>query len=149
MTTLTDDDCRRIYNEAMELPNRSAVSVTRYILSANEAKQAGDAVATMPNGKFADPFTYIIQHLNSSPYNMTKDECIEYVRTLRDSYKIPPTEVSGVVAKYAEDAARYRWLRDQTQTDGIAIVMKNKHIDDSADYPANINRFIDAALGKA
>lgn len=46
------------------------------------------------------------------------------------------------------DAERYRWLRDQTTDDGIAIVMKNKHIDDSISYPDNINRYIDAARGK-
>jgi hypothetical protein len=43
------------------------------------------------------------------------------------------------------DAERYRWLRDQTTDDGIAIVMKNKHIDDSVSYPDNINGYIDAA----
>ena len=46
----------------------------------------------------------------------------------------------------AKDAERYRWLRDQTETDGIAIVMKNKHIDDSQSYADNIDRFIDAAI---
>jgi hypothetical protein len=30
---LSDDQCRDIYNAAMELPNRSAVSVMRYIES--------------------------------------------------------------------------------------------------------------------
>ena len=42
-TQLTDDDCRSIYNAAMELPNRSALSVMRYIesavIAAHEAKQ--------------------------------------------------------------------------------------------------------------
>jgi hypothetical protein len=28
---LTDDECRNIYNAAMELPDRTAVSVTRYV----------------------------------------------------------------------------------------------------------------------
>jgi len=37
-------------------------------------------------GRYADPFTYIIQHLNSDPYSLTKDECIERVRSLRDTY---------------------------------------------------------------
>lgn len=45
----------------------------------------------------------------------------------------------------AEDAARYRWLRDQEVTNGIAVVMKNKHIDDSLSCAENIDRFIDAA----
>lgn len=46
----------------------------------------------------------------------------------------------------ALDAARYRWLRDQTETDGIAIVMKNKHFDGSRTCAENIDEFIDAAL---
>ncbi|MNQ98752.1 hypothetical protein D3C85_1144570 [compost metagenome] len=46
----------------------------------------------------------------------------------------------------AKDAARYRWLRDQEQTDAIAIVMKNKHFDDSRTFAENIDRFIDAAI---
>ena len=45
----------------------------------------------------------------------------------------------------AEDAARYRWLRAQEETDGIAVVMKNKHIDESLSGAENIDRFIDAA----
>lgn len=36
--------------------------------------------------RYADPFTYVIQHLNSNPYALTKDECINLVRTLRDRY---------------------------------------------------------------
>ncbi len=36
----------------------------------------------------ADPsyygLTIAVQHLNSSPYNLTKAECIELLRTLRD-----------------------------------------------------------------
>lgn len=46
----------------------------------------------------------------------------------------------------ALDAARYRWVRDQTETDGIAIVMKNKHFDESRSCAENIDKFIDAAL---
>jgi hypothetical protein len=49
------------------------------------------------------------------------------------------------VEELRADAERYRWLRDQTTDDGIAIVMKNKHIDDSVSYPDNINGYIDAA----
>lgn len=45
----------------------------------------------------------------------------------------------------ARDAARYRWLRDQTETDGIAIVMKDKHFDESSTCAENIDKFIDAA----
>lgn len=46
----------------------------------------------------------------------------------------------------ALDAKRYRWLRDQTETDGIAIVMKDKHFDESHTCAENIDKFIDAAL---
>lgn len=38
----------------------------------------------------ADPFTYIIQHLNSSTYNLTKAECIHFIGELRDRYAAPP-----------------------------------------------------------
>lgn len=46
----------------------------------------------------------------------------------------------------AQDAQRYRWLRDQEQTDAIAIVMKNKHFDDSRTCADNIDQFIDTAI---
>lgn len=46
----------------------------------------------------------------------------------------------------ALDAQRYRWLRDQTETDGIAIVMKDMHFDESRTCAENIDKFIDAAL---
>lgn len=39
---------------------------------------------------FADPFTYVIQHLNSNPYNLTKDECVQKVRELRELYHAAP-----------------------------------------------------------
>lgn len=53
---------------------------------------------------------------------------------------------SVAAAGDALDAARYRWLRDQTETDGIAIVMKNKHFDASRTCAENIDKLIDAAL---
>jgi hypothetical protein len=40
----------------------------------------------------ADPFTYVIQHLNSNPYNLTKDECVQKIKELRDAYKIGGAE---------------------------------------------------------
>jgi hypothetical protein len=40
----------------------------------------------------ADPFTYIIQHLNSNPYNLTKDECVELVKKLRHLCAAPPAQ---------------------------------------------------------
>lgn len=47
--------------------------------------------------------------------------------------------------RFRVDAERYRWARDQRTDDGIAIIMKNKHIDDSISYQDNIDRYIDAA----
>ena len=46
------------------------------------------------------------------------------------------------------DAERYRWLRDQREDDGIAVVMKNKHIKDGLSCAENINNYIDAARGE-
>lgn len=34
----------------------------------------------------ADPFTYVIQHLNSNPYPLTKDETITFIKELRALY---------------------------------------------------------------
>lgn len=48
----------------------------------------------------------------------------------------------------ARDAARYRWLRDQRHDDGIAIVMKNKHIKPDRPYADIIDGYIDAAMGE-
>ena len=39
-----------------------------------------------PPETVATPFTYIIQHLNSQTYNLTKDECINFIKELRDRY---------------------------------------------------------------
>lgn len=41
----------------------------------------------------ADPFTYVIQHLNSNPYALSKDECIEKIKELRPLYTAPPKAV--------------------------------------------------------
>lgn len=38
----------------------------------------------------ADPFTYVIQHLNSNPYALSKDECIEKIKELRARYNSQP-----------------------------------------------------------
>ncbi|KDC15255.1 hypothetical protein L504_2128 [Bordetella bronchiseptica F2] len=58
------------------------------------------------------------------------------------SFSVQGEEAAGD----ARDAERYRWLRDQEQTDAIAIVMKNKHFDDSRTCAENIDRFIDTAI---
>ncbi len=51
---MTDDECRQIYNDAMELPNRNAVSVMRYIVAAHTEKLlAGVEIPHHP-----EPHTY-------------------------------------------------------------------------------------------
>lgn len=59
-----------------------------------------------------------------------------------------PQQAEAVPPDVARDAERYRWLRDQTTDDGIAIVMKNKCINDSISYAENINKHIDAAIAQ-
>ena len=39
---------------------------------------------------YADPLTYVIQHLNSNPYSLTKDECVTLIKELRDLYNAAP-----------------------------------------------------------
>lgn len=58
------------------------------IVSAVNAARAAAPQPVVQGEPVADPFTYVIQHLNSTPYNLTKDECIQKVRELRDSYGI-------------------------------------------------------------
>ena len=58
-----------------------------------EARVTGAQPApSMPNSLpvYADPFTYIIQHLNSNPYSLTKDECVTLIKELRDLYNAAP-----------------------------------------------------------
>jgi regulator of replication initiation timing len=52
----------------------------------NACRKAMLAAAPQPAAQ-ADPFTYVIQHLNSSPYALTKDECITKIKELRAIYK--------------------------------------------------------------
>lgn len=52
-----------------------------------------DAVPEVRFGNMADPFTYIIQHLNSNPYSLTKAECVSLVKELRDKYLAAAPEV--------------------------------------------------------
>lgn len=49
MNVLTDDECRDIYNAAMEAPDRSAVSVTRTIEAA-VIKRLAAGVSVEPDG---------------------------------------------------------------------------------------------------
>jgi hypothetical protein len=52
----------------------------------NACRKAMLAAAPQPAAQ-ADPFTYVIQHLNSSPYALTKDECITKIKELRAIYQ--------------------------------------------------------------
>ena len=59
----------------------------------NKSEAAAAAVPETNFGNMADPFTYVIQHLNSNPYSLTKDECISLVKELRDKYLEAAPEV--------------------------------------------------------
>lgn len=76
-------------------------------------------------------------------YHCDRPECI---KAQRDELRKQVERLDAENKALRTDAERYRWLRDQTTDDGIAIVMKNKHIDDSISYPDNINGYIDAAM---
>lgn len=80
------------------------------------------------------------------------------VKTERDIFIEQADRIAALESQLAEaraeverckvDAERYVWLRDQTTDDGIAIVMKNKHINDAISYADNIDGYIDAARSK-
>ena len=58
-----------------------------------EARVTGAQPApSVPEGwpVYADPFTYVIQHLNSNPYSLTKDETITLIKELRDLHNAAP-----------------------------------------------------------
>lgn len=59
------------------------------LAAANKARaelfrSIADALARVRNAGIEHGLTVAIQHLNSSPYNLTKAECVELVRTVRD-----------------------------------------------------------------
>jgi len=73
---------------------------------------------------FADPFTYVIQHLNSNPYALTKDECIEKIKELRVLYTSPPkaaplTEEQREVLSYLDGSGPIDglWFGDKHPTE--------------------------------
>ena len=49
---LTDDECRKVYNDAMELPGRTALVVTRAIIAAYEEKLRGGVELPAPTARF-------------------------------------------------------------------------------------------------
>lgn len=83
MKPLTDDELWTVWNAqgTDEMSRQEAMAFARAIEAAVNAKWAA------LQQKYADPFTYIIQHLNSSPYNLTKDECVTLIKSLRDRYQ--------------------------------------------------------------
>ncbi|EJO27518.1 hypothetical protein [Achromobacter marplatensis] len=64
-----------------------------------------------------------------------------------ETVSLTKAERDALVAM-ARDGARYQWLRDQTETDGIAIVMKDKYFDKSRTCAENIDKFVDAEMAK-
>ena len=68
-------------------PGQVLVVATRPI---TDDDGAGEVYADPPDvQRDADQFTQAIQRLNSIPYALTKDECIQAIRELRDSAKAP------------------------------------------------------------
>jgi hypothetical protein len=57
---------------------------------------------------YAKSLTQAIQRLNSNPYNLTKDECIQVVRELRAELEALPTEP-----------------KDQTQWDRVCALIRH------------------------
>ena len=58
-----------------------------------EARVAGERPAPNVSDNWpihADPFAYVIQHLNSNPYPLTKDETITFIKELRALYNAAP-----------------------------------------------------------
>lgn len=68
-------------------PGQVLVVATRPI---TDDDGAGEVYAASPDvQRDADQFTQAIQRLNSIPYALSKDECIQAIRELRDSAKAP------------------------------------------------------------
>lgn len=71
-------------------PEAAAWLVPRDQRAAECGAESRFSVYTSPQAQpltEADPFTYVIQHLNSSPYALTKDECITKIKELRAIYQ--------------------------------------------------------------
>lgn len=64
--------------------------------------------ASVPSGNFdADPLTQFIQRLNSTAYNLNKEECISEAKKLRDELAAAHSPASGVVEREAPTLASF------------------------------------------
>lgn len=52
---------------------------------------------------YADPFSYIIQRLNSNPYALTKNECITLIQNLRNEYTPVPQPAAEQGAELSDE----------------------------------------------
>ena len=87
---LTDDECRKVYNEAMELPGRTALVVTRAIIAAYEEKlRAGvELPEAFAHAAYKEHPSYegvgdiVYYHPNAKPANcidlFTHDQLLQY-----------------------------------------------------------------------
>lgn len=61
----------------------------------------------------AGPLTQAIQRLNSNPYNLTKDECIQVIRELRDEI------IAAAGAEHMEAFNGQGWRKECADTDAL------------------------------
>lgn len=139
---------------------RDAVAASHFT-SADMASAAAqgfrDGVASVPQAE-AVPQTkqalkdalYALQvpHVACQVGLIARCMCRKCVVKRGDDALASTQQAEAVPGDVVRDAERYRWLRDQTTDDGIAIVMKNKCINDSISYAENINKHIDAAIAQ-
>ena len=87
---LTDDECRKVYTEAMELPVRNAVAVTRHIESAilDKLRQGVELPEAFAHAAYEEHPSYegvgdiVYYHPNAKPANcidlFTHDQLLQY-----------------------------------------------------------------------
>lgn len=87
---LTDDECRKVYTEAMELPVRNAVAVTRHIESAilDKLRQGVELPEAFAHAAYKEHPSYegvgdiVYYHPNAKPANcidlFTRDQLLAY-----------------------------------------------------------------------
>ena len=96
------------------------------VLAAADKVQSALASKVQPKGTvrepvYADPLTQAIQRLNSNVYNLTKDECIQVIRELRDELRAAPDET---LLKAVADRlhAPGHLTRDQAEKHAAAVL---------------------------
>ena len=102
---LNDDECRTVYNDAMELPGRSAVSVTRAVEAAVIRKLAAGVSVEPVDGALLDDMVEG-SHPSYGRGLFTTDNCIKplYTATAIAAARVQALEDAAVVAEY-ENAA--------------------------------------------